>query len=96
MSSKLCPECSASVHRSHARGLKERLIRAFSSYRAYRCHECGWRGWRSQSDAILRKNRLRTVVGLLLTLLITTLLALYLIEKMTTPATPVPIQQTTP
>ena len=96
MSSKLCPECGASVHRSHARGLTERLIRVVSSYRAYRCHECGWRGWFGNRHTSLIKTRLRTIVSVLLTLLITTLLALYLIDKMTAPATPVQMQQTTP
>lgn len=90
MSSKLCPECGASVHRSRARGLKERLIRAVSSYKAYRCHECGWRGWFG-----LTKNYLRAMV-MLLTFLITALLALYLIDKLTAPVTPVQMQQTAP
>lgn len=98
MSGKLCPECGASIHRSHTRGMKEKLIRALSPYKAYRCHECGWRGWhgKSNTDPIARKNRLRMIIGLLVTLLITMLLALYLIEKMTATAMPVQMQQTLP
>jgi predicted RNA-binding Zn-ribbon protein involved in translation (DUF1610 family) len=98
LSSKLCPECGASTHRSHARGLKEKLIRTFSFYKTYRCHECGWRGWfgKSHTNTTARKNRLRTIISLLITLLITLLLALYLIDKMTTPPAPDQMQQTTP
>ena len=98
MSSKLCPECGAFTHRSHTRGLKETLIRTFSSYKTYRCHECGWRGWfgKSNTNTIARKHRLRAIISLLITLLITLLLALYLIEKMTVPATLVHLQQITP
>jgi hypothetical protein len=78
--------------------MKEKLIRAFSSYKAYRCHECGWRGWfgKSNTNPIARKMRLWTMISLLVTLLITMLLALYLLEKMTAPATPVRMQQTLP
>jgi len=98
LSSKLCPECGASTHRSHTRGLKEKLIRAFSSYKTYRCHECGWRGWfgKSNTNTTARKHRLRTIISLLITLLITLLLALYLIEKATVPATPDHMQQIIP
>ena len=96
MSSKLCPECGSPMHRSHTRGLKEKLIRAFSSYKTYRCHECGWRGWFGKSNTTMRKNRLRTIVSLLVTLLITLLLSLYLVEKMAAPATSVETRQTAP
>jgi hypothetical protein len=86
------------MRRSHTRGLKEKLIRAFSSYKAYRCHECGWRGWfgKTNINTTVLKNRLRTILGLLITLLITMLLALYLIEKMTAPATLVQMQKIAP
>ncbi|MEN3334555.1 MAG: hypothetical protein V7641_3920 [Blastocatellia bacterium] len=98
MSSKLCPECGASMHRSHARGLKEKLIRTFSSYKTYRCHECGWRGWfgKSNTKTAVRKNRLRTIISLLVTLLITLLLSLYLVEKLAAPGASVETRQTAP
>ena len=42
----LCPKCGAgAVHRSHSRGIRERLVKTFSPYRMYRCHQCNWRGW---------------------------------------------------
>jgi uncharacterized protein with PIN domain len=81
LSSKLCPECGTSARRSRARDSKERLIRALSPFKAYRCHECGWRGWLGNTNIGLRKSHLQKIIGLLLTLLITTLLALYLIER---------------
>jgi FlaA1/EpsC-like NDP-sugar epimerase len=41
-----CPEChSATLHRSHARTLAERLRRAHSVQRLFRCGACNWRGW---------------------------------------------------
>ena len=94
MSIKICPACGLSVHRSHARGWKERLVRAVSPYRPYRCHDCGWRGWFGKGSTTLSKNRQRTIVSLLITILITTLLALYLIDRMTTTESPVNIKKT--
>jgi len=39
----ICPSCKADrAHRSHRRGVKERLSVLFS-YNPYRCHECGYR-----------------------------------------------------
>ena len=39
----VCPKCKADrSHRSHRRGVKERLAALFS-YHPYRCHECGYR-----------------------------------------------------
>jgi hypothetical protein len=41
-----CEECgSLNMHRSHARGLFERLRKAHSAKRLFRCNDCGWRGW---------------------------------------------------
>jgi predicted RNA-binding Zn-ribbon protein involved in translation (DUF1610 family) len=94
MSIKICPACGLSVHRSHARGWKEKLVRAVSPYRPYRCHDCGWRGWFGKSNTILSKNRQRTIVSLLITIFITTLLALYLIDRMTAPVIPVETKKT--
>ena len=94
MSIKICPACGLSVHRSHSRGWTEKLIRAVSSYRPYRCHDCGWRGWFGKGNTTSRKNRQRTIVSLLITILITTLLALYLIDRMTASQSPVDIKKT--
>lgn len=39
----VCPSCKVDrAHRSHRRGVKERLAALFS-YNPYRCHECGHR-----------------------------------------------------
>lgn len=41
-----CPECnSLHLHRSRARGVRERVRRRFSDRRLFRCSACGWRGW---------------------------------------------------
>jgi DNA-directed RNA polymerase subunit RPC12/RpoP len=83
LSGLLCPQCGGRTHRSHANRFHERLIRSLTSYKVYRCHECGWRGWlRNRKSSSKRRHALRTIIGLLVTLLITTLLALYLIEKL--------------
>jgi FlaA1/EpsC-like NDP-sugar epimerase len=41
-----CPHCqSATLHRSHARTLAERLRRTHTVQRLFRCDTCDWRGW---------------------------------------------------
>lgn len=40
----ICPECYVSVHRSHVRSVRERLITIFTPYHFFRCSECDWRG----------------------------------------------------
>lgn len=79
----LCPKCGGGIHRSHARGFKENLVRSLTSYKAYRCHECSWRGWsagiRSGVQTAARKNTIHTVIGFLATLLIL-IAALYLVR----------------
>jgi predicted RNA-binding Zn-ribbon protein involved in translation (DUF1610 family) len=87
-----CPECGERVHRSHSRGLREKLFKAFTSYRAYRCRECGWRGWFGKSNAFIRRSTLRTIISVLLTLIITSLIALYLVEKLSPPGSAVEIK----
>ena len=44
-----CPSCGNynTLHRSHARSLRERLVKNFTPYKKYRCGQCGWRGYRS-------------------------------------------------
>jgi hypothetical protein len=83
----LCPQCGALTHRSHTRGFGEKLVKALTSHKTYRCHECGWRGWLRASDPAKRRRRMWTIISVLVTLVITTLLALYVVEKLsgTTP-----------
>lgn len=82
MSHLLCPQCGGRTHRSHTRGFNEKLVKALTSYKTYRCHECGWRGWLRSSDPSQRRHAVRTIISVLVTLLITTLLALYVVEKL--------------
>jgi hypothetical protein len=81
------------VYRSHTRGFKEKFIKVVTSHRAYRCHECGWRGLFGKGNLLISKSMLRTIIGLLLTLLLTTLIALYLVEKLSPDISPVDVQQ---
>jgi transposase-like protein len=82
----LCPQCGEHTHRSHTRGFREKLVKALTSHKTYRCHECGWRGWLRTADSSKRRHTLRTIISVLVTLLITTLLALYVIEKLSLPS----------
>lgn len=94
MSPMLCPQCGGHTHRSHTRGVNEKLVKALTSYKTYRCRECGWRGWLRTGDPSKRRHALRTIISVLLTLLITTLLALYVVEKLSLPAPGAGFQQT--
>jgi predicted RNA-binding Zn-ribbon protein involved in translation (DUF1610 family) len=96
LASKMCPDCSAYLYRSHTRGFKEKIVRVFSSYKIYRCHDCGWRGWFGRSKTTVHQNRYRllTVISVLITLLITLLLAFYLIERISAPAVHLPLPET--
>jgi FlaA1/EpsC-like NDP-sugar epimerase len=41
-----CPKCAAAtLYRSKARTLPERVRRKLSNHRLHRCTSCGWRGW---------------------------------------------------
>ena len=82
MTNLFCPECGERVHRSHSRGLKEKLFKALTSYRAYRCRDCGWRGWFGKSNVLIRRSTLRTIISVLLTLILTSIIALYVVEKL--------------
>ena len=86
MAGMLCPQCGAHTHRSHTRGFREKLVKALTSHKTYRCHECGWRGWLRTGDPTKRRHTLRTIISVLVTLLITTLLTLYVVEKLSLPA----------
>ena len=90
MSNKLCPACGESIHRSHTRGLKERLVKSLSSYRTYRCHDCGWRGWLKREQINKRSFTLKTKVSIVLALVATALVAIYIIGEVI-PHTPAPV-----
>ena len=86
VAAKICPQCGGSIHRSHTRGFSEKLVKALTAHKTYRCHECGWRGWVRVGDSTKRRHRLRTIISVLVTLIITMLLALYVVEKLSLPA----------
>ncbi len=86
MAGMLCPQCGGHTHRSHTRGFREKLVKVLTSHKTYRCPECGWRGWLRRVDSSNNRHTLRTIISVLVTLLITTLLALYVIEKLSLPA----------
>ena len=88
MANRVCPDCGWRIHHSHTRGLKEKVVRAVTRYKMYRCRECGWRGWMAKASAPMSKHRLRTTLIILLGMLLTLLLALYLVEKLSQPPTP--------
>lgn len=93
MNNLFCPVCGEHVYRSHSRGFKEKLFKAITSYRAYRCRDCGWRGWLGKSNLLIRRSTLRTIISVLLTLIITTLIALYLVEKLSPAPSAVEFQE---
>jgi len=84
---RICPLCGGLIHRSHTRGFREKLVKALTSHKTYRCHECGWRGWLRIGAKAKSRHVLRTIISVLVTLLITTLLALYVVEKIGLSAT---------
>jgi predicted RNA-binding Zn-ribbon protein involved in translation (DUF1610 family) len=95
VSAMLCPHCGGTTHRSHTRGIKEKLFKSLTSHKTYRCRECGWRGWLRSADdrSFARRNKIRTVISVLITLVVTTLLALYLVDKLGTTPPSAPLNQ---
>jgi hypothetical protein len=82
----MCPKCAGPVHRSRTRGFNEKLVKMLTANRTYRCFDCGWRGWLeaadiSQQRESRRRRLLRTIISVLVTIIVTALLALYLISK---------------
>ncbi len=59
-----CPECGEidSLRRSHARNLKEKLLK-HSFFKVYRCRNCGWRGYRS--TITIKKSSIKNIFGYL-------------------------------
>jgi UDP-GlcNAc:undecaprenyl-phosphate GlcNAc-1-phosphate transferase len=46
LESEPCVKCGGrNVHRSHARGIYERVRKVHTPARPFRCDDCGWRGW---------------------------------------------------
>jgi transposase-like protein len=82
----VCPRCGGRIHRSHTRGFREKLVKTLTLHKTYRCLECGWRGWLRTGDSPKRRHTLRTIISVLVTLVVTTLLALYVVEKLSLPA----------
>jgi DNA-directed RNA polymerase subunit RPC12/RpoP len=79
----LCPECGYRVHRSHAKGFNERLVRVFTHYRSYRCNECGWRGWLSKEARVrqpVSRQRIAQILLTLLAIIIITFMTLYIVK----------------
>jgi len=93
MAGLLCPQCGGHTHRSHARGLKERLVKAVTPHRVYRCGSCSWRGWVRRARISKPHQFVRTIIGILVTLIITTLLTLYVVEKLSLPTPDAGTQQ---
>ncbi|HKP11142.1 MAG TPA: hypothetical protein VJZ91_03500 [Blastocatellia bacterium] len=87
MANRVCPACGWRIHHSHTRGFKEKLIRAVTPYKMYRCRDCGWRGWVSKPSDGVSKQRLRAAISVIVALLLTLLLALYLVGWMSQPPT---------
>lgn len=79
----ICPNCGKTekVHRSHSRGLVEKVFKTTTPYKVYRCHDCNWRGWlipgTSGSHASLQSYKTVAVV-FLVGLMVGLLLAIFL------------------
>ena len=56
------------------------------------CPACGWRGWMGKPNTGAGGQRLRAIITVFLALLLTLILALYLIDRMSQP--PISSEQT--
>lgn len=74
-----CPECNktGSLHRSRSRNMLEQIIRHTTFMKTFRCNECGWRGFRS--TVVITKKSIRTLTIYFILILITAILARYLL-----------------
>ena len=81
----MCPKCGGPVHRSRTRGFSEKVVKTLTANRTYRCFDCGWRGWLETTDIPQliesRRRRFLRTISVLVTILVTALLALYLVRK---------------
>ncbi|HMG35036.1 MAG TPA: hypothetical protein VKM94_13945 [Blastocatellia bacterium] len=84
MADQYCPACGLRLLRSRSHSFGERIIKLFSSYRTYRCHECGWRGWMRPNATVVngRGPSAKAILSVIVTLIVTALLALYLVERL--------------
>jgi hypothetical protein len=67
--------------------------------RTYRCFDCKWRGWLettdiSQLSESKRRRFVRTIISVLVTILVTALLALYVVRKTQASGLPAPERKT--
>jgi hypothetical protein len=79
----ICPLCgSTRVRRSHARNIKESLLKLLGR-RAYRCIHCGWRGILRVRRAAKtrRKPSLNEVLATIIVIVIILVLILYWLMK---------------
>lgn len=82
----ICPNCGKAekVHRSHSRGLFEKVFKTVTLYKVYRCHDCNWRGWlipgTTGSHASLRSYKMVALV-FMVGLMAGILLAVYLSSR---------------
>ncbi len=90
MASAPCPQCGHPIHRSHARGFVEKLIRVATGYRVYRCHHCDWRGWILRKRIRDARRLLQTSIALLVVLALVLILAYYVVDR-TASAPPPPL-----
>lgn len=88
----ICPACGAEAHRSHTRGITEKLFRYTSGYRIYRCKKCQWRGWVSRGRRADTVRSVRTCVYFIVVLVLTTMLALYYASRVIEPGPLLPAQ----
>ena len=74
-----CPSCKSigTLHRSRTKTMFEQIIRRTTFLKTYRCKECGWRGFRS--TLIITRKSARHIFIYLIIIIITALIARYLI-----------------
>ncbi len=73
--STICPSCKTigKLHKSHSRGIIERIINHTYIWGLFRCHNCGWRG------VLLRKNTLKISFSGLLKTILTLAIVYYIV-----------------
>ena len=74
-----CPQCKSvgTLHRSRTKNMYEQIIRRTTFLKTYRCKECGWRGFRS--TLIFTRKSIRHIIIYSIIIIITALIARYLI-----------------
>ena len=81
----VCSACkSTNVQRTRTLGARERFRKRFTRKRVHVCLDCGWRGWlrhAGKQKASATGPKARTIVTVLVALLVTVLLAIYLVQR---------------